>query len=187
MLRAFAFALAAIAFVPLDDRPVTAQLPVMLGRIAGIEVRTPPLGDARPLPDAWQLRCDRSLGQSRICKSRESGVRDFDRYAGLRRTGRVARARRVLRGRILSDRRAARVADRKAGRLDRRVRHGHAARADRSSCIERILCRVSDLDVLAAVCKPARSAAAERSRRPLWTCAPDPPATLEAYLATRAP
>jgi hypothetical protein len=45
MLRAFAFALAAIAFVPLDDRPVTAQLPVMLGRIAGIEVRTPPLGD----------------------------------------------------------------------------------------------------------------------------------------------
>ena len=32
----------AIAFVPLDDRPVTLQLPVMLGAIAGIDVRTPP-------------------------------------------------------------------------------------------------------------------------------------------------
>lgn len=36
---------AAIAFVPLDDRPVTAQLPVMLGRIAGVRVVTPPLRD----------------------------------------------------------------------------------------------------------------------------------------------
>jgi hypothetical protein len=34
--------LAAIAFVPLDDRPVTAQLPAMLGRIAGVPVQTPP-------------------------------------------------------------------------------------------------------------------------------------------------
>ncbi len=33
---------APIAFVPLDDRPVTYQLPVMLGRIAGQQVRTPP-------------------------------------------------------------------------------------------------------------------------------------------------
>lgn len=32
----------AIAFVPIDDRPVTYQLPRMLGAIAGIEVRTPP-------------------------------------------------------------------------------------------------------------------------------------------------
>lgn len=37
--------LAAIAFVPLDDRPVTAQLPVMLGRIAGVPVVTPPARD----------------------------------------------------------------------------------------------------------------------------------------------
>ncbi len=37
-----ALALAAIAFVPMDDRPVTAQLPVMLGRIAGVRVVTPP-------------------------------------------------------------------------------------------------------------------------------------------------
>ena len=34
--------LAAIAFVPMDDRPVTAQLPVMLGRIAGVAVEAPP-------------------------------------------------------------------------------------------------------------------------------------------------
>jgi hypothetical protein len=37
-----ALLLAAIAFVPTDDRPVTAQLPVMLGRIAGIPVDAPP-------------------------------------------------------------------------------------------------------------------------------------------------
>jgi hypothetical protein len=37
-----ALLLAAIAFVPIDDRPVTAQLPVMLGRIAGIPVEAPP-------------------------------------------------------------------------------------------------------------------------------------------------
>lgn len=34
--------LAAIAFLPIDDRPVTAQLPVMLGRIAGVPVEPPP-------------------------------------------------------------------------------------------------------------------------------------------------
>lgn len=34
---------APIAFVPLDDRPVTYQLPVMLGEIAGRPVLTPPL------------------------------------------------------------------------------------------------------------------------------------------------
>ena len=31
-----------IAFVPLDDRPVTLQLPVMLGAIAGVDVVVPP-------------------------------------------------------------------------------------------------------------------------------------------------
>jgi hypothetical protein len=40
-----ALLLASIAFVPLDDRPVTAQLPVMLGRIAGVAVATPPTRD----------------------------------------------------------------------------------------------------------------------------------------------
>ncbi len=34
---------APIAFVPLDDRPVTYQLPLMLGEIAGVDVRTPPV------------------------------------------------------------------------------------------------------------------------------------------------
>jgi hypothetical protein len=32
---------AAIAFVPMDDRPVTSQLPIMLGRIAGVAVDAP--------------------------------------------------------------------------------------------------------------------------------------------------
>jgi len=45
MLHALAFVFAAIAFVPLDDRPVTAQLPAMLGRIAGVTVKMPPPGD----------------------------------------------------------------------------------------------------------------------------------------------
>jgi hypothetical protein len=38
-----ALALAVIAFVPLDDRPVTRQLPQLLGRIAGVPVAEPPL------------------------------------------------------------------------------------------------------------------------------------------------
>lgn len=36
------FLLGTIAFVPLDDRPVTTQLPQLLGRIAGQTVQTPP-------------------------------------------------------------------------------------------------------------------------------------------------
>src|SRR5689334_10866091 len=42
MLAAFSFLLAQIAFVPLDDRPVTRQLPQLLGRIAGRAVIEPP-------------------------------------------------------------------------------------------------------------------------------------------------
>jgi Protein of unknown function (DUF4127) len=38
----FAFLLASIVLVPLDDRPVSAQLPVMLGTIAGERVVVPP-------------------------------------------------------------------------------------------------------------------------------------------------
>jgi len=37
--------IAAIAFVPMDDRPVTARLPVLVGRIAGVAVSTPPARD----------------------------------------------------------------------------------------------------------------------------------------------
>lgn len=33
---------AAIAFLPMDDRPVTAELPVLLGRIAGVRIEAPP-------------------------------------------------------------------------------------------------------------------------------------------------
>jgi hypothetical protein len=40
----FALLFATIAFVPIDDRPVTSQLPVMLGRIAGVPVEAPPRG-----------------------------------------------------------------------------------------------------------------------------------------------
>ncbi len=41
-MQLFALVAAAIAFVPIDDRPVTLQLPVMLGRIAGVAVDAPP-------------------------------------------------------------------------------------------------------------------------------------------------
>ncbi len=39
-----ALLLSTIAFVPLDDRPVTRQLPQLLGRIAGTTVVEPPIG-----------------------------------------------------------------------------------------------------------------------------------------------
>jgi hypothetical protein len=41
-MQLYSLVLAAIAFLPMDDRPVTAQLPVMLGRIAGVAVEAPP-------------------------------------------------------------------------------------------------------------------------------------------------
>lgn len=41
-MHLLALLLATIAFVPIDDRPVTSQLPVMLGRIAGVAVEAPP-------------------------------------------------------------------------------------------------------------------------------------------------
>jgi hypothetical protein len=40
MLASLIFA--TIAFIPIDDRPVTSELPVMLGRIAGVPVDAPP-------------------------------------------------------------------------------------------------------------------------------------------------
>jgi hypothetical protein len=43
VIASITFFLASIAFVPLDDRPVTADLPVALGKIAGVRVQTPPL------------------------------------------------------------------------------------------------------------------------------------------------
>ncbi|HEY8298200.1 MAG TPA: DUF4127 family protein [Candidatus Baltobacteraceae bacterium] len=44
-IAALLLALLPIAFVPLDDRPVTRQLPVLLGAIAGRAVSTPPRAD----------------------------------------------------------------------------------------------------------------------------------------------
>jgi Protein of unknown function (DUF4127) len=41
-MHLFALLLAAIALVPMDDRPVTAQLPLVLGRISGVPVAAPP-------------------------------------------------------------------------------------------------------------------------------------------------
>ncbi|MBV8067137.1 MAG: DUF4127 family protein [Candidatus Eremiobacteraeota bacterium] len=41
-MHVLALILASIAFVPIDDRPVTSQLPVMLGRIAGLPVDEAP-------------------------------------------------------------------------------------------------------------------------------------------------
>jgi hypothetical protein len=41
-LAALMFALVSFVVVPLDDRPVTRQLPQMLGRIAGVDVALPP-------------------------------------------------------------------------------------------------------------------------------------------------
>ncbi len=41
-MQLLALILASIAFVPIDDRPVTFQLPLMLGRIAGVRVEGPP-------------------------------------------------------------------------------------------------------------------------------------------------
>lgn len=42
MIAAIATLFCAIAFVPMDDRPVTKQLPLMLGQIAGVRVEAPP-------------------------------------------------------------------------------------------------------------------------------------------------
>lgn len=41
-MHVLALLFSVITFVPLDDRPVTLQLPVLLGRIAGVRVKTPP-------------------------------------------------------------------------------------------------------------------------------------------------
>jgi Protein of unknown function (DUF4127) len=78
-------AIAPIGFVPLDDRPVTYQLPVMLGAIAGQRLSTPPRvtignylrpGDADALA-VW-LRSDAMNGLSALVAST-----DMVAYGGL--------------------------------------------------------------------------------------------------------
>lgn len=97
------FLFAAIAFVPMDDRPVTAQLPVMLGRIAGVPIDSPPptlLGSfldpgrpdaiiiwlnreaARRKPNAFVLSSD-MLAYGGLTASRVPGPSYADAYSRL--------------------------------------------------------------------------------------------------------
>jgi len=76
---------AAIAFVPLDDRPVTYQLPIALGAIAGQPLRTPPHGDigtylrsGDPLAIARWLQGSATSGVSALVASS-----DMVAYGGL--------------------------------------------------------------------------------------------------------
>jgi hypothetical protein len=74
-----------VAFVPLDDRPVTAQLPVMLGRIAGQPLLLPPrasigsyLEAGRPEEILRWLHSDQTAGVSALVAST-----DMIAYGGL--------------------------------------------------------------------------------------------------------
>ncbi|MGA8097420.1 MAG: DUF4127 family protein [Candidatus Cybelea sp.] len=96
--------LATIAFLPMDDRPVTAQLPVMLGRISGVTVTAPPralIGHfleagrsdaliawlnheaARPQTDAFVISTD-MLAYGGLTASRVPGASYDDAYFRLR-------------------------------------------------------------------------------------------------------
>ncbi|HVA28723.1 MAG TPA: DUF4127 family protein [Candidatus Baltobacteraceae bacterium] len=98
---------ASIVLVPLDDRPVTLQLPVLLGRIAGVPVSTPPrmlLGrylrfgapdriiawmNARaPASGAYVLSSD-MLAQGGLVASRVPGTSYADAYFRLREFDRL--------------------------------------------------------------------------------------------------
>ena len=148
---------ASIAFVPLDDRPVTLQLPVMLGAIAGERVDAPPpamlgryLQAGRPDDIiAW-------LNELRSCDE----LRGFDRHACVRRTHRFARSRNIVCGCGVALARVRASAPAPPECLDRRVRDDRASRADRRSGRQRIFRRLSGMDVSSAICKPARSAVA---------------------------
>ena len=102
-------------------------------------------------------RRGRSLAQPRNEEPRRRGVRGLGRHARVRRVDRVARARRLIRRCAFAARATARDARRTRRRLDRCVRYGDAFGADRNAGNRRIFCRLSRLDVPAAVCEPARS------------------------------
>jgi len=94
---------ATIAFVPMDDRPVTSQLPVMLGRISGVTVLAPPAGlqgrfldpgrpdaliawlntGARRRADAYVVSAD-MLAYGGLTASRVPGATYADAYFRLR-------------------------------------------------------------------------------------------------------
>lgn len=98
-----AAAQSSVAFVPLDDRPVTRQLPQLLGRIAGVRVLVPPralLGryltpgrpddiiawlntDAQRSADAYVVSSD-MLAYGGLVASRVPGVRYADAVNRLR-------------------------------------------------------------------------------------------------------
>ncbi|MFZ0031106.1 MAG: DUF4127 family protein [Candidatus Cybelea sp.] len=105
--------LATIAFLPMDDRPVTAQLPVMLGRISGVPVTAPPRGligrfleagqsdaliawlnheAAKPQTDAFVVSTD-MLAYGGLTASRVPGASYDDAYFRLRELAHL-RARR---------------------------------------------------------------------------------------------
>ena len=93
-----------IVFIPLDDRPVTYQLPIMLGQIAGVDVLAPPRslvghylqpGDPEALL-AWLQSPASSGAQAMVASSdmiaygglvpsRIYGVPNFVAYSRLRR------------------------------------------------------------------------------------------------------
>jgi hypothetical protein len=102
---------APIVFVPLDDRPVTLQLPLILGQIAGRPVVAPPrallgsylqagapdaivawLNATAPAGEAYVLSSD-MLAYGGLVASRVPGVRYADAYQRLREIDRL-RARR---------------------------------------------------------------------------------------------
>ncbi|MGB8909470.1 MAG: DUF4127 family protein [Candidatus Cybelea sp.] len=105
--------LATIAFLPMDDRPVTAQLPVMLGRISGVPVTVPPRAligrfleagqsdaliawlnheAAKPQTDAFVISTD-MLAYGGLTASRVPGASYDDAYFRLRELAHL-RARR---------------------------------------------------------------------------------------------
>ncbi len=98
-----AFFAATIAFVPMDDRPVTSQLPTMLARIAGVPLEMPPhslLGHyieagkpdailawlnraaARTRPEAFVISTD-TLAYGGLIPSRVPGPSYADAYSRL--------------------------------------------------------------------------------------------------------
>ncbi|MGH7756108.1 MAG: DUF4127 family protein, partial [Vulcanimicrobiaceae bacterium] len=101
-----------IAFVPIDDRPVTYQLPILLGQIAGQPVLTPPRSTIGHYldpgkPDAILDWLDSSATDNvaavvassdmivygGLVASRLPGLPVYDGYARLRRLGALAAAR----------------------------------------------------------------------------------------------
>ncbi|HEX4013205.1 MAG TPA: DUF4127 family protein [Candidatus Cybelea sp.] len=103
-MNVFALLLTSVLFLPMDDRPVTYSLPLMLGRIAGVKVSAPPpvlagnfLQAGRPdasiawlnaraasdRPAAFVISTD-MLAYGGLVPSRVSGVSYADAYSRFR-------------------------------------------------------------------------------------------------------